>query len=318
MYAMVLSVALLTPAADKPPPPVGMVLTSKGAVTLERGGKDKRVGAMDLVLPGDQLTAAADGEATLVFLSDGHREALKPKAQATVAENGCTPADAVQRQAGAKLSEANLANLRSLARSGRGGVRVISMDLPKPYPAVTPLAGTWVATGRPGFSWAPDRRAVSYRVELLTGDGERVLWRATTKEPRLAWPEDEKPLTFGDRDRPFLWRVTARLSGGKEEVLVDGSKFWLPSKQEAEELARVKPLASSKDPADQLLAAATYEAYVDYDDALRLYERLADRLPESVNVQLALARLYKRAGRYDLAEAAQEKAKKLGAVATRE
>jgi hypothetical protein len=39
--------AILLPAAD-PPPAVPMVLTTKGAVTVERSGKSRRPGDMDL------------------------------------------------------------------------------------------------------------------------------------------------------------------------------------------------------------------------------------------------------------------------------
>jgi hypothetical protein len=48
---------------------------------------------------------------------------------------------------------------------------------------------------RPEFRWEPVEGATSYTV-TLQGDGT-PLWRATSKEPRLAWPADQAPLERG-------------------------------------------------------------------------------------------------------------------------
>src|SRR5277367_6327258 len=102
-----LSFVLVLPAAE-PAAPVAMVLTAKGEVTLQRGeDKPQRLRAMDLVRPGDKLAAAAEAEATLVFLADGRRERLKSKARAAVGEKGCTPAESVQKLENAPLTAAN-------------------------------------------------------------------------------------------------------------------------------------------------------------------------------------------------------------------
>lgn len=307
MLHFFLTMLLLIAAADDAGP-VAMVLTTKGTVSLERGmAKSQPLRAMDLVRSGDRI-AATDGEAVLVFLDDGRRERLKPKSLATVSEKGCTPASAVERQEGLKVSAAHLASLRDLARSGRAGVGVLRGDPPALPQVVTPMYGATVLTDRPPLSWPAAEKSESYRVELFSGDGKRVLWRATTKEPHLTYPEKEMALKRGSK---CLWRVAAKRGEDKEERIVD-SKFSLATETEADELAEMKTLVMSKAPADWLLAAAAYEAHGVYDQALVLYEKLAEKSPQEANYQVALASYYDRAGRADKAKAAREKAKKLG------
>ena len=91
------------------------------------------------------------------------------------------------------------------------------------------------------------------------------------------------------------------------------SKFLVLTKYEITLLSNLKPLLENKAPADLLLAAVSYEAHGVYDEALRLYERLAEMSHNEANFQVALASYYDRAGRKDLAEKARERAKKQGA-----
>lgn len=313
MVAFLLSaILLLATSADAPAPPVAMVLIAKGGVTLERGkDKPRPLRAMDLLFSGDRLRVD-NGEAQMVFLHDGRRERLKPKSQAMIGDKGCTPADAVERLEDAKLSSSNLESLRDLAR-GRGAVGVLRGDSPATPQVVMPMYGATVLLDRPTLTWTAVPKAEGYHVQLLSGrEGrdERILWRAKTKEPHLAYPEKEKPLTFGLK---YRWRVSSVLSEDKEERLVE-SKFLIATEGEVKELARLKPLAESKDSTELLLAAATYEAHGVHGEALRLYEKLAERFPDEANFQVALASYYERAGRLDKAKAAKERARKLGAV----
>jgi hypothetical protein len=302
--------ALCVLGAD-PAPPVAMVLTMQGSVTLERDtAKPRRLGAMDLLRPDDRLSAGPDAEAVLIFLADGKRERLKPKARATVGEKGCTPADAIERQEGKKLPPAQLESLRELARSSRGAVGVLRGQ-PPPVPLlITPIYGATVLADRPAFTWPPAKDADLYKVQLLSGDGKRLILTDTAKEPRLAYPEKQKPLRQGVK---YLWRVSARMGEEKETEIVD-SKFSIVTKAEAEALAKLKPLTESDDPTDWLVAAVIYEAHGVYGEALALYEKLAQKQPDEANYHVALASYYERGGRIDKAEEAKEKAKKLGAV----
>jgi hypothetical protein len=306
----VLTTALFVLGAD-PAPPVAMVLTTQGNVTLERdSAKPHRLGAMDLLRPDDRLSAAADAEALLIFLADGQRERLKPKARATVGEKGCKPADAIERQEGAKLPPPQLESLRELARSSRGAVGVLRGEAPPVPLLITPIYGATVLNERPALTWPATKDADIYKVQLLSGDGKRLIWKETTKEPHLAYPDKQKPLRQGVK---YLWRVSARKGEDMEMEIVD-SKFSIVTKIEAEVLAKLKPLAQSDDPADWLLAAVIYEAHGVYGESLALYEKLAQKQPNEANYQVALASYYERGGRTDKAEAAKEKAKKLGAV----
>lgn len=286
--------------------PVGMVLTSKGKVLLERGpDKGRPVASMELLYAKDRLSAAPEGEARLVFFGDGHRERLKSAARATVGAQGCTPAVAVDQLAGKKLSAANLESLRSLARSERAAVKVFYYRMLR-----SPIDAANVLTVTPRFSWLPAAQRASYQVELLSGDGKATLWKATTEEQILFYPERRKPLEYG---RSYCWRVTARLSGGGEKEVVRG-RFQVLAKEEIDELAWVKTLAESADPLQKLLAAATYDAHGVYDEALDLFDRLAHVYPNEAHFQRALAVYYERAGNQVMAQRARERAQQLGAA----
>lgn len=303
MLSLLLAASLCYPAQDAEP--VAMVLEVKGKATFERD-KDapRRAGAMTLLRPGDRLA----GDVVIVFLNDGHRERLKAKA--TVETKGCTPADAVERVDGPKLPPANLETLRELARSSRGAVGVVRGETPPDPKIVTPLYGATIETDRPTLTW-PDAKADAYLVQFYSGSqgkDQRLLWRATVKETKVEYPKKEKPLEFG---RKYQWKVIP-LKGedASAEPIVD-SKFLTLTKIEIDMLSHVKPLAISKQPADWLVAAVSYEAHGVYGEALRLYEKLAEHSPQEPNYQSALASYYERAGRKDLAAKAREKAKSL-------
>jgi hypothetical protein len=312
MHASLLASLLFfaAPSAE----PAAMVLTTKGEVSFERG-KDapKRLGAMAILRPDDRIAVPEGGEVTLMFLHDGQRERIKPKTRATIGAKGAQPAGAVERIDGPKLAAANLESLRDLAKSGRSaGVVFRTGETAKSDWIATPIFGATVQTLRPTLTW-PDAKAEAYLVQFYTGaqgKDQKLLWRATVKEPRLPYPEDKKPLEFG---RKYQWRVIP-LKGedASADPIVD-SKFLVLTESEITLLSKLKPLLVSKASADLLLAAVSYEAHGVYDEALRLYERLAELSPQEANFQIALASYYDRAGRKDLAQRARERAKKLGA-----
>jgi hypothetical protein len=315
MTAVPLTLVLLLPAAE-PPPAVGLVLATRGSVSRERGdARPRRLGAGDHLRLGDRLRAGEDGEATLLFLGDGHQERLKPKAQATVGEKGCTPVGSVEPLEGKKLPPAQLEGLRGLARSGRDAVGEPRGEQPDDPPPVRPMYGSMVLSDRPALSWPAVEGAESYPVRVLRGregEDERklLLWKAGAKKPRLAYPEKEKPL---DRGLKYRWQVLARTEDGKDEKVVD-SIFLVATKGEVAELEKLKPLATSEDPAELLLAAAGYEALLVQDEALAVYEKLAAKVPDEPNFQLALAAYYERAGLTEKAAKARRRARELGAV----
>jgi hypothetical protein len=311
MLTLLLTAALCTPAAD-PPPAVAMVLTTKGDITLEQeGAKPRRLGAGEMLRPGDRLSAGSAAEALLLFWEEERQERLMPKARAIVGAKGCTPADAVERVEGKKLPAAQLDGLRHLAPSGRRAGSDLRRDrLPTAPQRVMPLYDATVLTNRPTFAWQPVEKADRYRVELWSGNGQRRIWRTTTTDARLDYPPKEAALKPGVE---YSWRVRAQ-KGEDEDLgaVVDG-KFSTATNPEAQELAALKPLVAGGEEADLLLAAVAYEDHGVYGEALAVYEQLVAKRPEEANYQVALANYYERAGRTKEAEAAREKAKKLGA-----
>jgi hypothetical protein len=229
-----------------------------------------------------------------------------------VAAEGCTPAEAVVRRP-ARLAKANLAGLRALARSSSGGVGMLRGFAAESVPAVRPLSGSMVLTRRPTLSWPAVDRATAYDVRLFSGQGRerRLEWKASSTEPRLPYPEKQPPLPPGV---VRYWEVTAR-TGDDQETPAVQSRFSVATAREIARLAKIRPLAESRDPNDWLVAAAAYEAAGVYNEALPLYEKLAAKRPGQPRYQEALARYYARAGLPTKAEQARRRAEELGAGA---
>jgi hypothetical protein len=231
------------------------------------------------------------------------------RSRASLTYSSCDPADAVEKVGEARLSRQTLARVRE-AESGAGAGAAIRRAGPPPAEArVTPLSGASVMTDRPGFTWPPFEKAQDYLVELKADSG--LLWKATAREPTLAYPAGEKPLRQGEQ---YAWTVKTRLPGGDERHVVDEGRFTVLPEGDREALAPVRELAHSDDPEDLLLAAVAYEGHGVYDEALKAFEKLAARQPKVPRYQLALAHYYRHAGRPDRAREALEKAKALGAT----
>jgi formylglycine-generating enzyme required for sulfatase activity len=76
--------------------PLGMILEVRGEVELQSAaGVRKPAVPQTLVHLDDRLTLLADAQVQLVFLSDLHKERLKPGREVTIDPKGCQPADAV-------------------------------------------------------------------------------------------------------------------------------------------------------------------------------------------------------------------------------
>jgi hypothetical protein len=311
MIGFFLPLVLALAAEPEPPESVALALDVQGDVSLVSGkAPARKLRMMDPLVPGDRLRSAAGAEATLLVLADGHGERLSGGTAVTVGVNGCTPATAVVRQE-PQLTERNLSALRDLARTSRSGLGVVRGDSPTKAEVVTPIFGATVLEDRPSLAWPKVPGAVCYEVTLLggaQGDEEHPLWAEKTDAPRLPFPEKKKSLTRGDL---YRWKVVAQLADNSAKPAGQG-QFLVAPERTAKALARVQPLTRSKLPADWLLAAAVYEAWNVYGEALPLYERLAERNPNDGNLQRALARYYARAGRTDLADAARAKATRLG------
>lgn len=297
------------PAAEPAPAvkPVGMVLEVEGQATLTRGDRPARpLRDMDLLVPGDRLEAG-DGPVELVLLADGHAERLAPGKSVTVQAKGCTPADAVTRQA-ARLAGGNLEALREMARSAHAGIGTLRGTEDERASAIRPLRGSAVLSGRPTLSWPTARGAGAYTVRLFVGRGadRQLLWKAAVDEPRLSYPGRQAALRPG---RTYYWDVL-RTQAGTPRVVAQG-RFSVLTIEEAADLEKLKPLTESKSPSDWLLAAAAYEAANVFDAALPLYEKLAEKRSRQAGYQRALANYYRRSDQEEKARLAAKRAAEL-------
>jgi len=78
---------------------VAMVLQMRGTVQLQSlRDADRRLAPQTLLYSGDRLHVEADGEVQLVFLSDLHKEWLKPGSDVMVRRQGSQPAEAVRER----------------------------------------------------------------------------------------------------------------------------------------------------------------------------------------------------------------------------
>ena len=79
--------------------PQAMILQVRGAVRLQSAaGVPKAAVPNALVNLDDRLTVPADGQIQLVFLSDFHKEWVRPGREVTIATAGCEPADAARER----------------------------------------------------------------------------------------------------------------------------------------------------------------------------------------------------------------------------
>jgi formylglycine-generating enzyme required for sulfatase activity/tRNA A-37 threonylcarbamoyl transferase component Bud32 len=90
--------------------PQAMILQVRGAVQLQSAaGVPKAAVPQTLVNLEDRLILSADAQVQLVFLSDFHKEWVRPGREVTIATTGCEPADAVrERDASILLTFARL------------------------------------------------------------------------------------------------------------------------------------------------------------------------------------------------------------------
>jgi hypothetical protein len=315
MTQLVMTLALLYPSAP-PTKPLAMILAVKGPVEVKPAkGKPRPARVQGLLYDGDQLTIPADGQATLVFLSDSHRERLKPKGQVTVGVTGCTPATAIeQRKEPGPEKKVLVPGLKEVLASSRAATSVVRSPAEEKKTAVTPITGTSLLTDRPAFAWPTDPKAKGYLVELYTSTG-RLVWQAESTEARLTYPSDKKLLS---PNRQYTWRVLSNYEDEHKQLAerkqIATGDFYFVTAQKAAELKALEPLAHSADLGEVQLAALAYEANKVYDAALRLYERMCQAAPLEPAFHAARAVLYEQAGRSEDAAKAWATAEKLGFV----
>ncbi len=119
--------------------------------------------------------------------------------------------------------------------------------------------------------------------------------KADIKEPRLAYPADKEPLQPG---YVYRWEVT-----DQDFRQVASGEFTIATASELAQLDELKALAGSGDRADVHSAALAYRRLAAYDEAIAANERLGRESPDEPAYRIALADLYRIAGRAAQAEA---------------
>lgn len=300
---MLLSVMM---AAD-PGAPAAMVLEIDGDVTAIRDGKELLLDDGDLLRVGDRVTVPAGGSLKAYFRPSGPVAALTGPAEATVSPGKLDSAT----QVAVRDTNVPARAAEGLVTSNTGSTLVGGLTLRSAErPQVHPVTGMVVTSDRPTFEWLASEGKPRYRLELVTGpEGKELpVWRDETTETKLAYPMARKPLTRGTG---YRWRIVALQADGTSKVVVQDLPFQVLSEELAIEIPTIEKLAQSKEPADWRLAAEIYRSWGVYDEAVKLYEKLAEKRPDSAGVWELLASYYSQAGATDKAKAAKQKYEKL-------
>jgi hypothetical protein len=260
---------------------------------------------------GDQMRLEPKARVAVGFLGDFHWEHLKP-GLIRVGENGCEPRELVEQvdppaQCHSKAAKHGLDAIKG-GSGGRGAGRILRGSGPvQTPPQVKPVFGEAVTSDQPVLTWSAIPEAKGYQVNLLHVGSGRSVWSAHAEKPRLEYPADHPALK---RNRTYDWQVSAEMPDGSVAQIVF-SRFTVIGASVVEDLQSLKPLAESGQPADLLLAIASYQAYNAEGPALATCEKLAKLTPEDPGVYRLLADLYRRAGRTADSTAAADQAAKL-------
>jgi hypothetical protein len=295
MTLATVSVLLLTLASfDEPkaqprakaPRPVAMVLAVKGAVqATPPNEKPRTLAVADLLYADDSIAVPADGSATIAVLGAGLRQTLKGGATVKLGPKGCKTSPMVESRELPRAVASTMKGVRPAPGDARrAGVAARGVE-PQRSPPLAPIYGATVDSLRPELAWRAQEGIKSYRVTLTSAAGE-VLWRAETSQPKLPPSKDRPALARGG---VYDWKVTD--PDGRE---LTSGHFAVADEDEAKTFAELKPLASSKDPADLLAVALAYEGLGGFAEALACYEALDKLTPGVPAYRDALARLRKR------------------------
>ncbi|MFM9961686.1 MAG: tetratricopeptide repeat protein [Planctomycetaceae bacterium] len=310
LFAISLTIASFVPPAK----PVALVHEVSGDVELRTAqGQTSKCQPKQLIYlyDGDELQVAREAQVTVGFLNDFHWEKLKP-GRLKVTKAACEPSELVERLEPPERYRSKIARrgLESVERgSGRGAGLILrgAPNVADATPQVTPVLGETVTSDRPTLTWTEVPEAKSYQVKLFIGGSGRSVWSANSDKTRLAFPADQPALK---RNRTYEWQVSVTQSDGTMMVIAR-SRFTVTSATVAEELDSVKPLTESTQPADLLVAIATYQTYNADGPATSACEKLAKLNPRDPDVQRLLAELYDRAGRTTDAKEAARRAESL-------
>lgn len=311
-FWVVMSLAVVSFAP--PPKPVALVHEVSGEVELRTAqGKTTKCQPKQLIYlyDGDQLLVEREARVTVGFLNDFHWEKLKP-GNIRVTPRSCEPPEFVERlETPERYRGKSVRRGAEAVERGSGrGAGLILRGVPNAAdvtPQVIPVLGETVTSDRPTLTWTAVPEAKSYQVKLFLGGSGRSVWSASSEKPRLEFPADQPALK---RNRAYDWQVSVSQPDGTV-MLITRSRFTVSSAMAAEELDSLKRLTESTQPADLLIAIATYQSYNADGPAMSVCEKLAKLNPNDPDVLRLLAELYDRAGRTEDAKDANRRAKTL-------
>lgn len=318
MINLWVAISLTVISFAPPAKPVALVHEVSGDVELRTAqGKTTKCQPKQLtyLFDGDQLQVGRDAQVTVGFLNDFHWEKLK-SGLIRVTPRACEPPEFVERlepperyrskitRRGAEAVERGSGRGAGLILRGAPPRRSDAADAP---PQVTPVLGETVTSDRPTLTWTAVPDAKSYQVKLFLGGSGRSVWSAQSKKTQLEFPFDQPALK---RNRTYDWQVSVTQPDGTM-MQIARSRFTITSAMVAEDLDALKSLTESTQPADLLIAIATYQAYSADGPALSVCEKLAKLNPDDPDVLRLLVELYDRAGRAADAKAAATQAETL-------
>ena len=290
-------------------PSVAMVCNWSGAATWSDGKTSRPVKSYDRLRTGETVTAGPGGSVTIYFMHDGHKEILHSRASIVVTPKNGTASGEVD-VVKSKLNVENRDSLRDQIGAGKiGGTVLRSNRLRESAPIIAPINEAVLVTDTPTLQWPPVKDAAKYRVTLETAGGRTPLWTREVVATKLAYPKDAKPLM---RAMKYRWFVTAILENEDEKPHLRDRVFTVGTEGMANQAATWKELAASTDPADRMLAAVGYERLGMLDELYPLYAKITEQVTNDAQLFVIYSSYAAKAGMAQEANAALEKAKKLG------
>jgi hypothetical protein len=291
---------VVTTATD----PVAVIASVKGRVdvTSAHGGPVQRATFGRALQPGDRLSVAAGGAATL-FFNDGNVVELAEKSTMTVSG-----------RVGGKSQAGPAAGLpgevyASVSKFVAGGSRETGLIAGSPLrgapdagaPMLIAPRNTAVIDARPAFRWRGVEGASRYRLAVSSAErGE--LWTREVTGLSAEWPAEVAAIESGD----YLWEVEA-LSDARS-LRKEGSAFRVLAASDAASirgnLDRIRESAGGADsPAARYLAGSYLSGLGLYQDATEQFGALCRLSPASPAPHEALGTVYRKVGLMDLAAA---------------
>jgi uncharacterized protein (DUF2141 family) len=284
---MVVIAAVMATGVAAGQKPIAVVTDLRGDVKLQRAGRGmaEALGHTEFLFAGDRLLMGEDGRATLFQrdappLTLGASRAVTLQPLPASASEGVLTAEwlaLLQKQ----IAAATTSREQKLASGTRGAKAV----------EVTALAPRYslVLEAQPVFEWklASVGEAAEYRVTLY-GPEENKLWEATTRETRLTYPADRRPLAPGE----YAWEVIAQVGSRKA---LDTAPFTITAEHQAagirRALDRAARLVSDPDLTNLPYVAVCLEHRL-YPQAEAALKQATARAPQDRTLRALLMRLY--------------------------